>query len=143
LGHIARLSRFTGILRIVSKLSPKIIIADTNDFERSKKDAIFLRKLYLNYWFNASQMNELKFYPQNSEKARNMKFSEAVPVLFFLSNETGALLPEWYNLHNEIIGNKNQSRIITLDGTHYLHYQFSKEIASAFDEWINSLENIF
>jgi pimeloyl-ACP methyl ester carboxylesterase len=141
--HIARFARFTGILRIVSKLSPKIIIADVNDFERSQKDAVFLRKLYLNYWFNASQMNELKLQSQNSEKARDMKFPETIPVLFFLSNETNAILPEWYNLHNEIIGNKNQSRIIALEGSHYLHYHYSREITGAFEDWVSSLENIF
>jgi hypothetical protein len=141
--HIARFSRFTGILRIVSKFFPQIIIANTNDFERSKKDFILLRKLYLNYWFNVSQMNELKLQSENSEKTRDMKFPEGIPVLFFLSNETVAVLPEWYDLHNEIIGNKNQSRVIVLDGSHYLHYQYSKEIVITFEGWINSLENVF
>jgi pimeloyl-ACP methyl ester carboxylesterase len=141
--HIVRFSRFTGILRIVSKLSPQIIIADVNDFERPKKDIIFLRKLYLNYWFNALQMNELKLQPQNSEKARDMKFPETTPVLFFLLNETVRILPEWPNLHDEIIGDKSRSRIIVLDGSHYLHYQYSKEITITFDDWINSLGNVF
>jgi pimeloyl-ACP methyl ester carboxylesterase len=141
--RIARFSRFTGILRIVSKFFPQIIIANTNDFERSKEDFILLRKLYLNYWFNTSQMNELKLQSKNSEKTRNMKFPETVPVLFFLSNETNKMVPEWYDLHSDIIGNKNQSRIIVLDGTHYLHYQYSKEIADTFDNWISSFGNIF
>jgi pimeloyl-ACP methyl ester carboxylesterase len=141
--HIARFSKFTGILRIVSKFFPRIIIADTNDFERSKNDDVFLRKLYLNYWFNSSQMNELELQSKNSEKTRDMKFPKDIPVLFFLSNKTAAVLPEWYDLHNEIIGNKNQSRIIVLDGSHYLHYQYSKEIVITFEGWINSLKNVF
>jgi pimeloyl-ACP methyl ester carboxylesterase len=138
--HVARFSRFTGIVRIVSKLFPKTIIATTNDFERPKNDIALLRKLYLNYWFNASQMNELKLQPRNFEKARAMKFPETLPVLFFLSNETATVLPEWYNLHSEILGNKSQSRIVVLNGSHYLHYQYSKEIVITFDEWVNSLD---
>jgi pimeloyl-ACP methyl ester carboxylesterase len=141
--HIARFLRFTGILRVVSKISPRIIITGANDFERSEKDAVLLRKLYLNYWFNASQMNELKSQPENFEKARNMKFPDALPVLFFLSDETSAMLPEWYNLHSEILGDKVQSMIVSLKGSHYLHYQYSKEIVGTFDEWANSLENVF
>lgn len=135
--HIARFSRFTGILRIASKFFPQIIIAGTNDFERSENDVALLRKLYLNYWFNASQMNELKLWPKNSKTTRDMEFPETVPVLFFLSNETSAMLPEWYNLHDEIIGNENKSKIISLNGSHYLHYQHSKEIVIAFNEWIS------
>jgi pimeloyl-ACP methyl ester carboxylesterase len=141
--HIARFSRFSGILRIVSKFFPQIIIANTNGFERSKEKTILLRKMYLNYWFNATQMNELKLQPVNFEKARDMKFPNAVPVLFFLSNETGAFLPQWHNLHNELINNKNQSKIVFLNGSHYLHYQYSREITDIFNEWINSLGNIF
>jgi pimeloyl-ACP methyl ester carboxylesterase len=140
--HIARFSRFTGILRIISKIFSRIIIANTSDFERSKGDTVFLRKLYLNYWFNASQMNELRLESRNFEKVRDMKFPETVPVLFFLSVETSAMLPEWYNLHTEIITNKNQSRIILLNGSHYLHYQYSKEIVVTFNKWIGCLENV-
>jgi pimeloyl-ACP methyl ester carboxylesterase len=138
--HIARFSRFTGILRIVSKLFPQVIIANTNDFEFSAENAALLRKLYLHYWFNASQMNELKLQPINFEKTCNMKFPETIPVLFFLSNETSTVLPEWYNLHSEILGNKSQSRIVALNGSHYLHYQYSKEIVITFDEWVKSLD---
>jgi pimeloyl-ACP methyl ester carboxylesterase len=141
--YIAQFLRFTGILRIISKISPRIIIANTNDFERSKDDAAFLRKLYLNYWFNASQMNELRLESRNFEKTRDMKFPENIPVLFFLSIETNAMIPEWYNLHTEIFGNENQSRIILLNGSHYLHYQYSKEIVTTFNEWISYLENVF
>jgi pimeloyl-ACP methyl ester carboxylesterase len=63
--HIARFLRFSGILRIASKFFPQIIIANTNDFERSKEKPILLRRMYLNYWFNAAQMNK-KSPPQSS-----------------------------------------------------------------------------
>jgi hypothetical protein len=87
-------------------------------------------------------MNELMLWPQNCESARDMKFPSDAPTLFFLSNESSKLLPEWYDLHLAVIGDKSKSEIITLAGSHYLHYEYSGEIAETFKQWYDSVHDI-
>lgn len=70
---------------------------------------------------------------RNFEEARDMKFPESVPVLFFLSDESSELLPEWRDLHQAVIGGADGGKIVPLDGSHYLHYEYPGEIAGTFE----------
>jgi pimeloyl-ACP methyl ester carboxylesterase len=134
--YIAITEKNLGILRIVSKISPSLIIDDIKDFKRSQTDTELLLKLYLNKWFNRTVINEHKYSTENFAKAKELKFPEEIPVLFFLASQECEKLEQWYNLHEEVIVDKMRSRIITLEGPHFLHYHYSQEIVDTFKQWI-------
>lgn len=134
--YISIFQKYTGLLRIASKISSKLIVDDVNGFTRSKEDAELLLKLYLNKWLNHTVINEQKKSTDNFEKAKYLKFPKEIPVLFFLASQECEKTEQWYALHEEIILDKKRSEIIILEGPHFLHYYYSQEIVSKFREWI-------
>jgi hypothetical protein len=121
---------------VLSKISTNILVNNIVGFERSKEENELLRKLYLKNFFNNTIMNEEKKCIENFKKAEELKFPNNIPVLFFLSSQTCKKMKQWYDLHEEIITDKNRSQIVMLEGSHYIHYQYSENITTIFKEWI-------
>lgn len=132
MAYIMRFANITGIYRIISRITPRIMIDEVNGFRRSQQDIKLLRMLYLNKLYNTCVINELKNSTENFKKAKDMKFPKEIQVLFFLSSQSCVRLEQWYALHEDIITDKIRSQIITLEGPHYLHYQYAEEITNIF-----------
>jgi pimeloyl-ACP methyl ester carboxylesterase len=134
--YIAIIEKKLGILRIISKISPSLIVDDIKGFKHSQADTELLIKLYLNKWFNRTVINEQKYSTENFEKAKDLKFPEEVPVLFFLASQECEKLKQWYDLHEEIITDKERSQIVVMEGPHYLHYLYAQEIVDKYKQWV-------
>ncbi|WP_066496148.1 alpha/beta fold hydrolase [Abyssisolibacter fermentans] len=134
--YISIFEKNIGILRIASKISSRLIVDDVKGFIRSKEDTKLLIMLYLNKWFNKTVINEQQNSIENFKKCKYLKFPKEIPVLFFLSSKECEKLKQWYILHEEIITDKKRSKIVILEGSHFLHYYYSLEIINIFKKWI-------
>lgn len=91
-------------------------------------------------WWNKTLMNEVKNTLYNMEKTSGMKFSSRVPVLFLLSKKNTELIPDWEELHRNIIEEQFYSQVEVLDGDHYLYNGKESEIAETVRDWAKRIE---
>lgn len=72
----------------------------------------------------------------NLDVVREMKFLNNMPVLQFISEDNCELFEEWEQLHREVITETDKSKVLRLDGGHYLHFECKQEIVDEVKEWI-------
>jgi pimeloyl-ACP methyl ester carboxylesterase len=137
--HLKRLLKYTGMLSLLSKVKPDLLVAKVKGYSRSAEEAVMIRKLSIKNSSNSSILNEQKNLNSNFKKAEKMKFPDDIPVLFFLSTTTIKQLKQWHELHEEIIEGNFKCKIIELEGSHFLYHQFAKEIVDSTKEFIGSL----
>lgn len=140
----------TGILRLITKISPDFLstVIEVNDYEYSSEDYALYRQLYLNKLFNRNIVEEIKLMNTNADIVSDMAIPDTIPVMFFLSEVSSTMFVDsfnapdntWYDMHENIIGNKNVSKIIMLDAGHNLQRSNWKDIAKQFDEWYQGLK---
>lgn len=123
----------TGIYRVLTELSFKKTLEKipTITSKEDKKKALAINCTNI---LSDTQMNEIKYMDQNTKDSINLKFPENIPVLYMLSNENCKLIPEWEKLHKDITANKN-SKVLTIDGPHYLHTENLDAVLKTIKEW--------
>jgi len=123
MAYLSKTKNVLGISRIFSIGNPeKAIYADQN-YSYSQEDLEVFRILSLDTSYNKTVMNELKQVENNLKIVRNMKFPKEVPVLNFVSKDNCEIFPEWEKLHKSVMGDNQESELITLTGGHYLHFE--------------------
>lgn len=137
-GHISRFLNRMGILKLISKY-PAAFIPKISNTYWNEAESRLLKKLYLKNCGNHTVMNELKNCTKNFEKSIGLSFDSNIPVLFFLASQSCKHIKVWEKLHRDIIQNHRQSKIVILEGSHFLHYEYPTEIAKIFKEWMQTL----
>ncbi|RJX37542.1 alpha/beta hydrolase [Paenibacillus pinisoli] len=116
--------RDSGLYRLLLKISPDQVIAPDVDTETVEQIRILTHK----NMFNDSITNEAKRFNDNFKAMEAKRFPADLPlILFLVSNSTD--VENWIPMHEEQIKDSVHGKIVTIDGTHYLHHQHSKEIA--------------
>lgn len=136
LANLVRFANITGILRVGSKIYPRLLVKEVVDYERTNEDAELLRRLYLNNAYNKTVMNEINQVNVTSEKIKNMTFPKEISVLFFLASDTIDILEFLPELHGELLTDPNNSKTIILNGGHFLHYTKSHKIVDIFKKFM-------
>jgi len=135
IAYLLRLLNRIGVFRLFFKLLPKSLVNDVRGYEYSKEELEELCRLYCINIANRTVINELTNCAENFQKALGMKYPKSIPVLFFLANRTSKQIKQWYDLHSDLLENKENSKIVTLDGFHALYRQHSKEIVEIFQDF--------
>lgn len=91
-------------------------------------------------WLNKTMMSEVKNTPNNMEKSSGLKFPGRIPVLFLLAERNIERIPDWEELHRNIIEERFFSRVEVLDGDHYLYHSKGKEIAEIVSKWVGKVK---
>ena len=65
-----------------------------------------------------------------------MRSPESVPALIFVASSNCDFMPEWEQLHKDIVTEKEHSEVIKLQGEHYLHFDNLQHITDAVFAWI-------
>lgn len=85
-------------------------------------------------------LNEYLYIDDNCNKMRNISFPAHIPILYILAQESEKQYPNWYKLHEELLG-KNTGRIVSLKGGHYLHITQPEKVAEEIKNFIRSNNN--
>ncbi len=85
---------------------------------------------------NAALADEGKEMANNARKLHGLSYPDALPVLTFLSRDSVASMPQWYDRHERQLRNVKRHEIVVLDGGHYLHWTQSRAMAKAIGEFL-------
>ncbi|MGE7674897.1 alpha/beta fold hydrolase [Lysinibacillus sp. NPDC094403] len=89
--------------------------------------------------YNATTLNEMEHISSNFKNAQNLTFPKDLPLLLYVqANNTDR--ENWVSLHEEQAKESMFGKVITLDGSHYLHHSKFKEIAENFREFMKELK---
>ncbi|MBV6716409.1 alpha/beta hydrolase [Paenibacillus chitinolyticus] len=88
---------------------------------------------------NNTMLNEMKNISSNFKGAQNLTFPKNLPLLLFVqANNTS--VEGWIPLHEGQIKDSVHGKVITMDGSHYLHHTKFKEIAENFREFMKGIK---
>lgn len=125
----------SGLGRLMMKLSADPYAAIPVDDETKEQ----MRILSYKNFRNPTVANEIENMFPNYKVAENLTFPKNLPVLFFLQPDKTAI-EGWSALHHEQIKDSVHGKVITLEGTHYLHHTKSKEIAENFRTFMEEVK---
>ncbi|MEC0244275.1 alpha/beta hydrolase [Paenibacillus chitinolyticus] len=88
---------------------------------------------------NNTILNEMKNISSNFKGAQNLTFPKNLPLLLFVqANNTD--VEGWIPLHEGQIKDSVHGKVITMDGSHYLHHTKFKEIAESVREFKEAIK---
>ncbi|MCR8658580.1 alpha/beta fold hydrolase [Paenibacillus endoradicis] len=90
---------------------------------------------------NATTLNEMKNISSNFKGAQQLTFPNDLPLIFFIQeNNTG--VEGWIPLHEGQIKDSIHGKVMTMDGSHYLHHTKFKEIAENFKAFMEEVNEV-
>lgn len=133
---LQRLLYDAGIIRLLAAIDSEGVVPQIKGYEFSQEQSEVYKKLFYRVPLNDTSLNEFAMSDANFAKATDLSFPEDIPVLYFLSSENCEDSEKWYALHEEVIKDTEHSEILVLEGTHYLHYEYSAEMAAEVNRWV-------
>jgi len=120
-----------GIVRLMNKIQGDTYAGLPYD-EKTKEQIGYLNNKNI---YNETTINEMSYFNKNFEAAKQLVFPKQLPVLIFVqANDTEQA--NWVELHEEQIKQSERSKLVLLDGEHYLHHTLSKEIAEGYKQFM-------
>lgn len=136
--YTQKIVNITGVTRLLSINNPKKVVYADPQYPYSEREWEVFRILTLDKGYNSTVMAEMKNLDKNMERVENMKVPKEIPILQFVSKENCRTMPKWEQLHRDIIENKENGKVILLEGSHYLHFEQKKEIVEETIQWIEN-----
>lgn len=125
----------SGIARLVINLADDPYEALSFDEETKEQ----MRMLTHKNLYNSSNLNEMNHFNSNFTAAQSLAFPEELPLLFFLQADNSDV-EGWIPLHKEQIKNSVHSKVMLLEGDHYLHHTKSKEMVENIRGFLGEIE---
>lgn len=121
----------TGLLRVANALMPSLS-EPAGDFTPEERRQILL----MTNWNNANSalVNEAHQLARTFRLVATMKYPSDLPVLSIIK-KTGSQ-PYWKELHIAHLAGLDHSKLVELDGGHYLHWTLSTAIADDIDRFL-------
>ena len=136
--YTRKIVNITGVTRLLSINNPKKVVYADPQYLYSEKELEVFRILTLDKGYNATVMAEMKNLEKNMEVVEDMKIPREIPILEFVSKENCKTMPQWEQLHRDIIADKENGKVILLEGSHYLHFEQKKAIVERTTQWIDN-----
>ncbi|AIC92857.1 alpha/beta hydrolase [Shouchella lehensis] len=89
--------------------------------------------------FNPSNLNEMKHFSSNFNKAQSLTFPDNLPLLLFIQ-ENNVDVEGWVSLHEEQVSHSLHGKIMMFDADHYLHHTKSKEMVENMRVFLSETE---
>ena len=137
--YLQKTQNVLGISRALSIGDPKRIIFADFSYDYSEEQLKVYRILALDRSYNTTVLNEQDCFDAHLETVAEMKFPENLPVLQFVASSNCEVMAAWEQLHKDVIAETMFSKVIRVEGGHYLHFAKKTEIAETVNLWIASL----
>lgn len=130
----------TGIARLTLNMSPDDFLPLAEKGTYSEKNLKITKAISAWKGYNRNVVNEANEIKNNIDKTVHFTFPSDMPVLFFTieedkMNEDGKSNLTFYQTQ---LSNSSSSKIITLQGHHYLHWTRYKEMSGHVNEFIET-----
>ena len=137
--YIQKTINVLGISRLQSINDPQSAILADFSYNYSEEQINVYRILTLDCSYNKTVMNEQNCFDAHLETVAEMKFPENLPVLQFVASSNCEVMAAWEQLHIDVIAESEFSKVIRVEGGHYLHFAKKTEIVETVNRWIVSL----
>jgi pimeloyl-ACP methyl ester carboxylesterase len=137
--YLQKTQNVLGISRALSIGDPKRIIFADFSYDYSEEQLKVYRILALDRSYNTTVLNEQDCFDAHLETVAEMKFPENLPVLQFVASSNCEVMAAWEQLHIDVIAESEFSKVIRVEGEHYLHFAKKTEIVETVNQWIASL----
>lgn len=114
----------SGLLRLIMKISADPYAGLAFD----EKTVEQMKMISNKNMYNDTTLNEMDHISSNFKGAQGLTFPKYLPLLLFVqANNEG--VAGWISLHEGQIKDSVHGKVVTMDGSHYLHHTKFKEIA--------------
>lgn len=114
----------SGLLRLTMKISADPYAGLAFD----EKTVEQMKMISNKNMYNDTTLNEMDHISSNFKGAQGLTFPKYLPLLLFVqANNEG--VAGWISLHEGQIKDSVHGKVVTMDGSHYLHHTKFKEIA--------------
>lgn len=137
-----KMQNVLGISRALSISDPQRVIFADFSYDYSEEQMNVYRILTLDCSYNKTVMNEQNCFDAHLETVAEMKFPENLPVLQFVASSNCEVMAAWEQLHIDVITETMYSKVIRMEGGHYLHLSNRSEVADTVCRWIASLPDM-
>jgi pimeloyl-ACP methyl ester carboxylesterase len=137
--YLQKTQNVLGISRALSIGDPKRIIFADFSYDYSEEQLKVYRILALDRSYNTTVLNEQDCFDAHLETVAEMKFPENLPVLQFVASSNCEVMAAWEQLHKDVIAETMFSKVIRVEGGHYLHFAKKTKIVETVNRWIASL----
>ncbi|WP_340012963.1 alpha/beta hydrolase [Paenibacillus sp. FSL K6-1318] len=125
----------SGLMRVLQKVSGdsyKSLAYDEHTKEQMKLIANQVST-------NPTLIDELKHLGSNFKNGEKLTYPRDLPMLLFVqsNNEHN---PQWIPLHEDLVKQSAQGKMIPMEGSHYLHHTKFKEIAEEFKSYMKQIQ---
>lgn len=120
-----------GIARLAVAVTPDNYLPEDVHHVYSKKDKKIMKAMVAWNGYNGNVVDEMRRSKSNIEETKNLEFPSELPVLIFYVKDKkvasdGKTTESFYQTYLEQV---KKSELVSLDGPHYLHWSYFKEIA--------------
>ena len=131
----------TGIARLAMLVMPDSFLPNAPSGTYSKDELRLIKTITTWKGYNSNVVDEMNLMKDTIEKTEHLKFRDDMPVLYFMKEasyrrddgKTRRSMYEGYLTQN------SSSKIVELDGHHYLHWQNSKIMADTITNFIDEI----
>lgn len=130
----------TGIARLALYINPEGFLPIADDGTYSDKNLKMTKAISAWKGYNKNVVAEANEINNNIDKTSDMKFPSNAPVLFFTTKEDEATEDDknLVTFYETQLTNSHASKIVTLQGHHYLHWTGYKEMSNEVNGFIKS-----
>lgn len=130
-----KLLKKSGLGRLMLKLGDDPYAGLPFDDETKEQ----MRMISLKNMYNTTTMNEMENIYPNFVAAQNLTFPSDLPLILFVqANNTDR--KDWVSLHEEQAKESVHGKMMTFEGSHYLHHTRSKEIVENFRAYMEEVK---
>ena len=124
-----------GITRLMDQFMSGKLTPNNEDYDADELKQ--LKAMNLSHDSNPTLVDEGKRLAENMNACRKLKLPQDLPVLMFVSQTNVEMLKDWWKeLHEKQISETQYGKMIIMEGTHYLHWTKSAEMAEEAKKFI-------
>ncbi|WP_167958580.1 alpha/beta fold hydrolase [Anaerosporobacter faecicola] len=132
-----------GISRLAVSITPNQYLPEDVHHVYSKKDKKIMKAMVAWNGYNRNVVDEMRKTKTNMKQTEELEFPNDLPVLIFYAKDKkissdGRTTKAFYQTYLEKLHN---SQLVELDGPHYLHWTYFKEMASQTESFLEQIIN--
>ncbi|WP_277680061.1 alpha/beta fold hydrolase [Gracilibacillus dipsosauri] len=130
----------TGIGRLVTMVNPDDFLPIAEKGTYTEENLKMTKAISAWKGYNENIVEEANQIGNNVQKTKNMTFPPTIPVLVFTTKEESQGRKSLETFYKEQLHDHHSSKVITLEGHHYLHWTRAKDMAKQFEEWKENID---
>ena len=125
----------SGLMRFINAVKPGSFIPHSADYDAQSIATI--KGMAFSQRTNPSFKEEGKRINENFMACRELSYPKHLPILMLLSSRNCKMVKWWKSLHEEQLEDHPQARLLVLEGSHYLHWSQSEQMAEEVRHFLN------